>query len=307
MASPTCFVQPEGSAATGLDVAVRRAGLTLVADPADADAVIWCSNEPDDLGPVLMAAAAARWVQLPIAGIERFTPLVRAHGEPLVWTCAKAAFGPSVAEMTVGLLVTGLRQLHRYAAARSWRPLPGRLLTDRTVCILGAGGIGRALATMLEPFGANVVVVSRSGAPVEGARAVTADKMAPEVAAADAVVLALPLTDETRGMVDRRFLESMKADAWLVNVARGGVVVTDDLVAALRAGTIGGAALDVTEPEPLPDGHPLWELENALITPHVANTPALGAPALATLVEENARRFATGQPLLGVVDPVVGY
>ncbi len=99
----------------------------------------------------------------------------------------------------------------------------------------------------------------------------------------------------------------MKPTAWLVNVARGGVVVTDDLVRALEEHTIAGAALDVTDPEPLPDGHRLWQLDNAIVTPHVASSDELGAADLAALVEENCRRFRTGRPLRGVVDPAAGY
>ncbi|MGH9089395.1 MAG: NAD(P)-dependent oxidoreductase [Acidimicrobiales bacterium] len=307
MSALRCYVQPGGNAASALDVRVARAGLEVVADPTGADAVVWSSNRPDGLGALLARAPAVRWVQLPIAGIERFVPLVRSHAGPVVWTCAKVAYGPAVAEMTVGLLITAFRQLHRYVAARSWQPLRGRVLAGATVCVLGAGGIGRSLVAQLEPFGAEVVVVTRSGAPVAGARVARSEGMTAEIAAADAVVVAVPLTEATTGLVDRRFLEAMKESAWLVNVARGPVVVTDDLVDALRRGVVAGAALDVTDPEPLPDDHPLWELENALVTPHVANTPALGAAALGELVEENARRFAGGQPLLGVVDPLAGY
>ncbi|MFP4513514.1 MAG: NAD(P)-dependent oxidoreductase, partial [Acidimicrobiales bacterium] len=99
----------------------------------------------------------------------------------------------------------------------------------------------------------------------------------------------------------------MADHAWLVNVARGRHVVTDDLVAALRDGAIGGAGLDVTDPEPLPPEHPLWSLPNVLITPHVGNTPEMGVPLLAARVTENVRRFAAGEDLLGIVDVDLGY
>lgn len=301
-----CYVQPDGNAAQGLDARVARAGLEPTTDPQRAEAVIWSSNLADGLEEVLAAGPSIRWVQLPIAGIERFVPTIRARAD-LVWTCAKVAFGAAVAELTVGLLVAGFRQLHRYATARSWQPLPSRLLTGSRVAILGGGGIGRALVPRLLPFGVDLTVVSRAGAPVDGARVVRASATLQVIAETDAVVLALPLTDETTGLVDRGFLTAMRPDAWLVNVARGGVVVTDDLVDALRREVIGGAALDVTDPEPLPDGHPLWELPNAIVTPHVANTPALGAEALGDLVEDNARRFAAGVPLQALVDPNAGY
>ncbi|MGH9154129.1 MAG: NAD(P)-dependent oxidoreductase, partial [Acidimicrobiales bacterium] len=121
------------------------------------------------------------------------------------------------------------------------------------------------------------------------------------------VVLALPLTAETRGIVGEEALAAMDADAWLVNVARGEHVVTPALVEALRRRSIGGAALDVTDPEPLPAGHPLWELDNCLVTPHVANTPAMARPLFAARVRENVERYRSGRPLAGVVDPALGY
>ncbi|MGH9083446.1 MAG: NAD(P)-dependent oxidoreductase [Acidimicrobiales bacterium] len=302
-----CLVQPESSRASALAERVRQAGLDVVTDSRKADAVVWCSAEPDPLAEILSTGGGVRWVQIGQAGIERFVPLLRQQPETVVWTCAKEIFGPPVAEMVLGLLITGFRRLDLYAAARRWEPRPVRVLAGSTVVVLGAGGIARSLVRLLRPSGADVVVVSPSGTSIDGARPVRSVDTMAAVAAADAVVLALPLTAETSGMVDRRFLDAMRSTAWLVNVARGGVVVTDDLVDALRDRRIGGAALDVTDPEPLPDGHPLWALDNAIVTPHVANTPELSVRALGDRVEENARRFLAGQPLLGVVDRRAGY
>jgi phosphoglycerate dehydrogenase-like enzyme len=124
---------------------------------------------------------------------------------------------------------------------------------------------------------------------------------------ADLVVLALALTPDTEGMISRNELEMMEPHAWLVNVARGGHIVTDDLVWALQNNVIGGAGLDVTDPEPLPDGHPLWTLPNCIITPHVGSTPALSEPGLAKRITTNVARFAGGQPLLGRIDADLGY
>ncbi|MGH2754375.1 MAG: NAD(P)-dependent oxidoreductase, partial [Actinomycetota bacterium] len=120
-------------------------------------------------------------------------------------------------------------------------------------------------------------------------------------------VLAAALTDATRGLFDSLMLEYMKEDAWLINVARGGLVVTDDLVKALDYRLIGGAALDVTDPEPLPDSHLLWFLDNVLITPHVANTWDMALPELTALVARNVGRFAEGRQLEGLVDVAAGY
>lgn len=123
----------------------------------------------------------------------------------------------------------------------------------------------------------------------------------------DLVVLALALTPETEGVIDRAALGHMPKNAWLVNVARGKHVVTDDLVAALKQRSIGGAALDVTEPEPLPPDHPLWSLPNCIITPHTANTPEMAVPVLTRRITENVRRFANGEELVGLVDVDAGY
>ena len=124
---------------------------------------------------------------------------------------------------------------------------------------------------------------------------------------ADVVVVALALTPETAGIIDAAALDAMAVHSWLINVGRGGHVVTDDLVAALAAGSIGGAALDVTDPEPLPEGHPLWGMDNCLITPHVGNTPEMGLKLLARRVTENVGRYTSGRALLGPVDIDLGY
>jgi phosphoglycerate dehydrogenase-like enzyme len=184
----------------------------------------------------------------------------------------------------------------------------GRRLAGSTVVIVGTGGIGRALMSMLEPLGARVIGVNRSGRPMAGAeRTIKVDGLAEVLTGADFVVLALALTTESHHVVDAGMLDRMKSDTWIVNVGRGGLVDTDALVAALQSGSIGGAALDVTDPEPLPDGHPLWELDNVLITSHTANTAQMAIPELAALVRENVERFARGEELEGLVDPVLGY
>ena len=121
------------------------------------------------------------------------------------------------------------------------------------------------------------------------------------------VYLALALTPETTGIIGAAELDLMDEPAWLVNVARGPHIDTDALVAALNSGSIAGAALDVTDPEPLPDGHPLWDLPNCIITPHTADTIEMVMPLLAERIRTNVIRFAAGEPLVGVVDPDAGY
>ena len=174
--------------------------------------------------------------------------------------------------------------------------------------VVGGGGIGEVMLRLLAPFRCEVTVVRRHPAPMDGASIVVGtDRLHDALATADVVVLALALTPETEGLIGKEELLRMQPHAVLVNVARGGHVITDDLVDALRAGTIAGAGLDVTEPEPLPSDHPLWRETRCLITPHTANTIEMVQPSVAERVRENVRRFGSGQPLIGVVDLELGY
>jgi phosphoglycerate dehydrogenase-like enzyme len=225
-----------------------------------------------------------------------------------VWTCGKGVYAEPVAEHALALALAGLRGVGSYARRRSWSgPMGTNLLGGRAV-ILGGGGIARVLVRLLQPFGTQLTVVRRHPEPMTGvADVVGPDRLHDVLGRADLVVVALALTPETRGVIDAEALAAMPEHAWLVNVARGAHVVTDALVEALAAGSIGGAGLDVTDPEPLPDDHPLWSMDNALITPHVGNTPEMGEVLLAARIRENVRRWASGQPLLGGVYTDLGY
>ena len=290
---------------SALTEAVEAAGGTVVA-PAEASALIWADPAAAHAFPGVVAdAPGLQWIQLPYAGIENFADSL----DPArTWTCAKGVYAEPVAEHILTLPLAGFRHLHVSIPARSWPAQEGRNLLGARVTVFGGGGITESLARLLEPWGTTLTVVRRSAEPFPGAdRTVTLDRMHEAIADADVIVLALALTDATRGLVDTEFLAAMQGHAWLVNVARGGHVVTDDLVDALRRGSIGGAALDVTDPEPLPDGHPLWELENCIITPHVGNTPEMGLPLLAARVEDNVRRWIADQELIGPVDVGAGY
>lgn len=291
-----------------LERAVREAGAEIV--PLEqASSLVWFGAGPERFAEY--DHPGLDWVQLPFAGIE---PWVRAGAlrEGITFTSAAGTYAETVAEHALGLMLTGGRQLHRMARATEWTEPDGmRGLFGSTVGIVGAGGIGRALMGLLRPFGVRVLATNRSGKPVAGSeRTWSADD--PEglrtvLAESDFVVVAAPATTETDRLIDAAALEAMKSDAWLVNVARGPLVDTEALVAALDAGRIGGAALDVTDPEPLPAGHPLFSHPRAIISPHHANPTSLLMPALARRVEENVRRRAAGEPLLGVVDREAGY
>jgi phosphoglycerate dehydrogenase-like enzyme len=297
-------VLPDGELTAVLRDAVSASACEVVADVERAEGLVWCSPSPDGLEAALQAAPRLAWVQLPFAGVEEF---VTFFSNDRVWTAAKGIYGTAVAEFALALMLAGLRRVGSFARAQSWKSLDQTSLWDAKVTILGGGGIARSLVALLSPFNCDVVVVRRSDATIEGARIEPAGRLPEALAGAAAVVLALPLTQETKGFVDAQFLHLMDSAAWLVNVARGGIVVTADLVTALQGGTIGGAALDVTDPEPLPDGHPLWALDNCIIAPHAANTFQLGTGHLVELVKENATRFQRGEPLLGRVDVEAGY
>jgi phosphoglycerate dehydrogenase-like enzyme len=278
--------------------AVTGAGATLTS-AEEADGVVWYGGSKEDLAGVL--TPRTRWVQLPAAGVESWVQagLIR---DGIVFTSAAGAYAPTVAEHTLALMLAGTRRLHELARARSWsRPTPSTL-RGATVAVIGAGGIGASLIELLQPLGARVVAVTRSGRTVAGAaESVGPDRLDSVLAEADHVVLAAPATTDTRHLIGARELALMKPTSWLVNIARGSLVDTDALVDALREGRIGGAALDVTDPEPLPPDHPLWMLPGVLVSPHVGGNTSAFLPRARRLVADQLRRFAAGEPLVSVV------
>lgn len=298
-------VEPAGVRSWLIDAV--EAGGGMVVDLTEAEALVWAQPKgTSDLAAAVEAAGErVHWVQLPWAGVENFLDVIDdAH----LWTCGKGVYAEPVAEHVVALALAGMRGLSVYARANTWSGPQGRNLLGARVVILGGGGITTSLVRLLGPFGCDVTVVRRRAEPFPGAhRTVTLDDLDSVLSGADLVVVALALTPETRGVLEARRLAMLPPHAWVVNVGRGGHIVTNDLVDALRAGTIGGAALDVTDPEPLPDGHPLWSLPNCLITPHVGNTPEMAIPLLAARVTDNVRRFAAGEPLIGAIDVEAGY
>ena len=284
------------------------AGGGVLSDPEDAVALVWTETaEAGELGGVLDDHAGLRWVQLPWAGVEPYVDVIRAHADR-TWTCGKGVYAEPVAEHALALALAGLRGLDHYARATTWTGQRGRNLLGARVTIVGGGGISESLLRLLGPFRCDVTVVRRRPRPIGGARSVVGDdRRADALTGADVAVLALPLLPGTAGLIDRRRLELLATDACLVNVARGQHVVTADLVDALRDGTLGSAGLDVTDPEPLPDGHPLWTLPNAIVTPHTANTQEMAVPLLSERITDNVRRWIAGEQLVGPVDPAAGY
>jgi D-3-phosphoglycerate dehydrogenase len=241
-------------------------------------------------------------VQLQSAGIEHWVDRVR-ETPGVKFTSAVGAYASQVAEHAVGLLIAGVRGFNQYARAWSWDPHDGPDLAGSTVAVIGAGGIGREVIKRLEPFDVKILAVTRSGR--DGTIGV--DRIGEVWSQADHFVLCAPATDETQHLIGAPELWVMKPHTWIVNIARGSLIDTDALVNALSTRIIGGAALDVTDPEPLPNGHPLWASPYALITPHVANTATTMARDLAKREQENVRRYAAGEELLAPVNLDAGY
>lgn len=282
------------------------AGGGQVCDYGQASALVWADAEDvGSLAEVLDQHPHIDWVQLPWAGVEHFTEL---FDERRTWTCGKGVYAEPVAELALAMMLAGLRHVVGYSRASSWQPKQGRSMLGARVTVLGGGGIATSLVRLLQPFGCRITVVRHTVTGIDGVDDVVGpERLVDALAGADAVVLALALTPDTEGIIRRDTLEMMEPHAWLVNVARGRHVVTDDLLWALTEGVIGGAALDVTEPEPLPSGHPLWTLPNCLITPHTGNTDEMGDPLLAERITANVRRYAAADPLIGLVDIDEGY
>jgi phosphoglycerate dehydrogenase-like enzyme len=273
-----------------------------------ADAVVWLSaHDLDGLRAVLEDQPDIRWVQLPFAGVEN----AMAAGivdNSRAWTSAKGSYAEPVAEHALGLAIAGLRRLPERLRARSWGRPAGTSLYDSSVTILGGGGIAEELLRLLAPMRVRATVVRRKGPPVAGAeRTLMTDQLDDALPGALVVFVALALTPETERIIGAKQLAAMDEQSWLVNVARGRHVDTEALVVALREGTIAGAGLDVTDPEPLPDGHPLWRAPNCIVTPHTADTWEMVLPRLGARITANVAHFAAGEPLEGPVDPAAGY
>lgn len=305
MSSSVAIAVGPVSAPSWVRDAVVAGGGELV-DAADARGLVWASpTAADELGAVLDANPHIEWVQLPWAGVERFVHLV---DESRLWTCGKGVYAEPVAEHALSLLLAGMRNVADYARRTEWAGPVGRNLLGANVTILGAGGITTSLVRLLQPFGCHITVVRNMPEHFPGADTVlTSADLIDGLVGADAVIVALALTPDTDGILSRGEFEQMERHAWVVNVGRGRHIVTDDLVWALREDVIGGAALDVTDPEPLPVGHPLWTLPNCIITPHVGNTPEMAVPLLSERISENVRRFVAGAELIGAIHPELGY
>ncbi|MBM4436294.1 MAG: D-2-hydroxyacid dehydrogenase [Actinobacteria bacterium] len=266
-------------------------------------------------GEVVRLAPGLRWIQVLSAGVEQLVRIPELRDSNIVVTNARVLLAPHVAETGIALL-TGLtrgvnvavrRQLHHQWQA----PAEGQMdeLTDKRALILGAGGIGRALAKRFHGLEMSLRVVdvkhqARDALlgdirPVEELHALLGET--------DVLAVCCPLTEATRHLIGGTAFAAMPPGGYLVNVSRGGVVDTDALVAALRSGHLRGAALDVVEPEPLPAGHPLWDMENVLLTPHAGGRSPRRTERVVAFTLSNYQRYRRGEPLEHVVDKRAGF
>ncbi|MFB9631769.1 D-2-hydroxyacid dehydrogenase [Nonomuraea helvata] len=256
-------------------------------------------------------ACALRWIHVAAAGVDRllFDALV---GSDVVVTNARGVFDRPIAEFVLGSVLAFAKDVHRshdLQLARTWRHRETLTVADSTALIVGTGAIGRETARLLRAVGMRVRGAGRTARaddPDFGAVVPSGD-LAAHVGWADHVVLVTPLTEETRGLVDAEVLAAMKPSAHLVNVGRGPCVVEADLVAALSAGRIAGATLDVFDTEPLPHDHPLWGTPGVVVSAHMAGDAAGWPGALARQFTENALRWLDGKPLMNVVDKRLGF
>lgn len=281
---------------------------------ADADVLLAWSLRPEQFA----SAKKLKWIHSSAAAVHQlmFPELVASD---VMVTNARAVHAPVVAEHALALifaLAKRLSQCRDYQAQKVWaqqllldqRPTP-RELDGATVCLIGLGSIGREFVRRARALGMKIMAIREhpERGPDSADAVYSRAQLSQCLPQADFVVLAAPLTPETRHIIDARALAALRPDSYLINVSRGPLIDDDALVAALRSGRIAGAALDVFAEEPLPPASPYWTLPNVLITPHTAAvTEKLWARHF-SLISENLKRFFAGQPLLGLVDKTRGY
>lgn len=257
------------------------------------------------------------WVQAMSAGVDSIiSNEAIAKNDRIVLTNHRGVHGPAIADHAMAMLLSLTRDLRFHAgnqAQKRWgrggSELTPMALDGKTMLVVGIGGIGSEIAKRGKAFGMKVWATRRSEAPRPDFvdRVELSPKLLSMLPQSDVVVIAAPLTEETQGMFNKAAFAAMKKGSFIVNIGRGPIIVQDELIAALKSGHLAGAALDVTDPEPLPAGSDLWGMKNVIITPHVAANAEVTNERRWTLLRENLRRFAAGEPLYNVVDKKAGY
>jgi phosphoglycerate dehydrogenase-like enzyme len=286
--------------------AAAEAGAQVVPLDSTVKALIWLDySRPEALAELIAQNPQLDWVQLPFAGVDAFAEIIKL---PILFTSAKGSYREPVAEHALALSLAMMRVIPERVVTKTWGRKFAASLYDSNVLIFGGGGITEELLKLLKPFRANVTVIRKNSEPlIEAKQTLGFEQLDSQLPNADLVILAAALTDETRNLFDSSKFAIMKPSAYLVNIARGPMVNTVDLIDALNGGLIAGAAVDVTDPEPLPDGHPLWSAKNVIITPHTADTREQVVRLFSDRIRENLQAYGQGRPLMGVVDPKLGY
>ncbi len=295
------------------NIEIVKPGRDGVVDAArDADVLI--GNPGKGWREILQTAKRLKWVHVSSAGVD---PMMCPEflASSVVLTCAKGdVVGPLLAEHAFALMLSLTRGIALCARDGRWNRHDGEAgkavyeVGGKTMGLVGFGGVGRHLARMAKAFHMNVIAVRRS--PEAGPEGVTIwgpDRFFDLLAQSDVVVISVPDTPDTREMFNAEAFRQMKKTALLITVGRGKTVHTEALVDALQRGEIGGAGLDVVDPEPLPDDHPLWKMRNVIITPHIAGNAPERAGRNHALVLDNLRRLVQGEPLESVVNKQLGY
>lgn len=275
---------------------------------AGADVLFVYDFSSPALASAWPVADSLRWVQVGAIGVDAvlFDELVDSD---VIVTNSRGIFEEAIAEYVLGQILVfakGFRRSWSAQRARRWQHFDTERIAGAAVTIVGPGPVGRAVARLLTAAGMTVRGVGRTSRTDADFGEICTDLHA-AVADADYVVLAAPLTTQTRGLIDAAALGAMRPGVRLINVGRGELVVTDALVAALHDGRVGGAALDVVDPEPLPSGHPLWAAPNVALTPHHSGDVHGWTTAVQQQFVDNFRRYVSGRPLLNVVDKHRGY
>ena len=292
------------------DVRLTKAGgLATAMDGADV-LYQWHSFSPA-LRENWGAAASLKWIHVTAAGVSQlmFDELVASD---VLYTNSRGVLSTAIAEFALGFVLDMAKDSHasfRLQQQQRWQHRTTRKVQGQSALVVGTGSIGREIARLFRAVGMDVDGAGRTArsGDADFGRIHASGELAAVVHDYDYVVLAAPLTADTTGLVGAEVLAAMKSSARLVNVGRGQLVDTAALTDALTSGTIAGAALDVVDPEPLPEGHPLWSLENVIITPHMCGDTEDYLDDLGKLFVENLKRYRNGEPLENVVDKTLGF
>jgi len=278
--------------------------------PADATVLV---AVPPRAGNVVVPAKPPagwplnlRWIHALSAGVDEFPKWI--FDVPLV-TCGRGANSFAIAEFVLAALLSVEKQQPNIwiNKAEDWKPRELGTLRGKTLGLIGYGSIGQSIADLARPFGVKIAATTRSRQSGAGPEGVTFANLETVLGQADHLVIATPLTAATAGLIGRAALARVKPGVHSVNIARGRIIDHEALLEALNAGRVGQATLDVTEPEPLPAGHPLYTHPNVRISPHISWSAGERGQGAARIFVENLERYLSGQPLVGLVDRVAGY